>query len=405
MILFEDKSKCCGCTACSNACPCNAITMIADDEGFKYPEINSDLCVECGKCKAVCQIHSLKKENEFEPIVFAAKNADEDIRAKSTSGGMFSVFADEIISNNGVVYGVAYAEDFTVQHERADSLEICERFRGSKYVQSELSDCFKKVKEDLESGRRVLFTGTPCQIAGLKTFLGDKAHSENIILCEIICHGAPSPKLWKEHIALLESERGSRVVNYRNRSKVLGWHGHNEHVFFENGKEEYKTKLSQLHKDLFYAHLSIRPSCYACEHTQFPRSADISIADFWGIENFLPDFDDNKGTSMLILNTSKAMDFYNQVKDKLICRESNIADAFYDNHKKPAKMNVNRESFWRDYKARGYLYVAQKYSAYTAIGRIKRQTKIVLKEISKKLNIYSFIHKFTQKKYQKETFK
>ncbi len=405
MILFENKNQCCGCTACANVCPCNAITMVADEEGFKYPEINGDLCVECGRCKTVCQIHSLKTEKEIEPVVYAAKNADDETRAKSTSGGMFSVFANKVLQDGGVIYGVAYSDDFTVVHERAETAEDYERFRGSKYVQSDLNDCFSKVKEDLKNGRKVLFTGTPCQIAGLKTFLGDKANSENIILCEIICHGAPSPKLWKDHLALLESERGSKVVNYRNRSKVLGWHGHNEHVFFENGKEEYKTKLSQLHKDLFYAHLTIRPSCYACQYTQFPRSADISIADFWGIENFMPEFDDNKGTSMLILNTNKALNLYNEVKDNLVCRGSNIEDAFYDNHKKPAKMNVNRDNFWRDYQAHGYLYVAQKYSAYTTVGRIKRQTKIIIKEITKKLNIYSFIHKFTQKKYQKDTYK
>ncbi len=405
MILFDNKYECCGCTACANACPCNAITMVADDEGFKYPEINYDLCINCGKCKKVCQIHSLKTEKEMEPIVYAAQNTDSETRAKSTSGGMFSVLANKVLEDNGVIYGVRYAEDFTVIHDRAETEDEYARFRGSKYVQSELGNCFAQVKEDLRNGKKVLFTGTPCQIAGLKTFLGEKAHSEQIILCEIICHGAPSPKTWKDHLALLESERGSRVVAYKNRSKVAGWHGHNEHVFFENGKNEYKTKLSQLHKDLFYAHLTIRPACYTCKHTGFPRSADISIADFWGIENFMPDFDDNKGTSMLILNTKKAVDFYNQVSQNLACRESNLADAFYDNHKKPAKMNVNRDNFWADYQKNGYLFVAQKYSQYTTVGKIKRQTKIVLKELSKKLNIYSFIHKFTQKKYQKDTYK
>lgn len=405
MLLFENKNECCGCTACANICPCNAITMVEDEEGFKYPKINNDLCVECGRCKAVCQIHSLKTDKEIEPVVYAAQNKNDEIRAKSTSGGMFSVFADKVLEENGVIYGVEYSDDFTIQHERAETAETYERFRGSKYAQSDLNDCFKRVKEDLENGRKVLFTGTPCQISGVKTFLGEKAKSDNIILCEIICHGVPSPKLWKEQLAFLEKERGSKVVDYRNRSKVAGWHGHNEQVFFENGKSEYKTKLSQLHKDLFYAHLTIRPSCYACKYTQFPRSADISIADFWGIENFMPEFDDNKGTSMLILNTAKAVSFYEQIKHNLECRESNIEDAFYDNHKKPAKMNVNREKFWADYQKHGYLYVAQKYSDYTTMGKILRQTKFILKDISKKLNIYSFIHKFTQKKYQKDTYK
>lgn len=170
MILFENKNQCCGCTSCANVCPCNAITMVADEEGFKYPEINGDLCIECGRCKAVCQIHSLKTEKEIEPMVYAAQNSDDETRAKSTSGGMFSVFANKILADGGVIYGVAYSEDFTVVHERAETVEAYERFRGSKYVQSDLSDCFLKVKEDLKNGRKVLFTGTPCQIAGLKTF-------------------------------------------------------------------------------------------------------------------------------------------------------------------------------------------------------------------------------------------
>lgn len=405
MILFENKNECCGCTACANTCPCNAITMIEDEEGFKYPKIDPNLCVKCGKCKTVCQIHSLKVEKEIEPIVYAVKNADDETRANSTSGGAFSVFANKVLEENGVVYGVRYTDDFTVVHERAETVEEYARFRGSKYVQSNLNDCFTRVKNDLKNDRKVFFTGTPCQISGLRTFLGNEASSDNIILCEIICHGAPSPKLFKDHIKLLEKERNSKVVDYKNRSKVDGWHGHNEHVFFENGKNEYKTKLSQLHKDLFYAHLSIRPSCYACKYTQFPRCADISIADYWGIENFMPDFDDNKGISMLILNTVKAQRIYEEVKTNFIARESNLEDAFYDNHKKPAKMNANRERFWADYQAHGYLYVAQKYSAYTMVGKIKRQLKFRAKDLSKTLHLYDFIHKFTARKYQKDTYK
>ncbi len=405
MILFENKNECCGCTACANACPFDAIVMTEDLEGFKYPKINDELCVDCGKCKSVCQIYSLKIGKEIDPIIYAAKNADEEIRSKSTSGGMFSVFANKILEDNGVIYGVKYTDDFTVIHDRAETKEEYARFRGYKYVQSDLNDCFNRVKNDLKNGIKVLFTGTSCQIAGLKTFLGDKSSSENIIFCEIICHGAPSPKIWKDHLKFLERERCSKVVDYKNRSKVAGWHGHNEHVFFENGKNEYKTKLSQLHKDLFYAHLTIRPSCYHCKYTFFPRIADITIADFWGIENFMPEFDDNKGTSMLILNTKKAVDFYDSVKDKVICRNSNIEEAFYDNHRRPAKMNVNRDVFWEDYNKKGYLFVAKKYSQYTAIGKMKRKTKFVLKSLSKKIKIYNFIHKFTQKKYQKDTYK
>ena len=379
--------------------------MQADKEGFLYPQIDATKCVECGKCKQVCQIHSIQKRETVEPLVFAAKNRDEEVRGRSTSGGLFFAFAETIIQNGGSVYGVAHDKDFNVLHEKADTLNGCQRFQGSKYVQSKMGDIYQYVKDDLRLGKEVLFTGTPCQIAGLATFLGAEAENEKLILCEIICHGAPSPLMWKEHIAFIEEERKSKVVVYKHRSKVVGWHAHTEHFFLENGKNEYKSKLSQNHKDLFYAHLTIRPSCYQCAYTGFPRIADISIADYWGIELCMKDFDDNKGTSLLILNTAKAEAFFERVKNGIELRKSNLEDAFRDNHRRPAKMNVNREKFWADYYEKGYAYVLRKYSSYSKLGRFKRWVKIKAKSFFKAIGLYKFIHKFTQKKYQGDTYK
>ncbi len=405
MELYVNKSECYGCGACENACALGAITMQADEEGFLYPVIDAHICIDCGKCKQACQIHSLTQREGIQPLVFAGKNKDEEVRARSTSGGMFSVFAQEIIENEGAVYGVAFDERFHILHERAETTQGYEKFLGSKYAQSKIGDVYKRLKKDLLEDKQVLFSGTPCQIAGLTAYLGKLAESENLILCEIICHGAPSPLMWQEHIAFIEKERKSKVIGYKNRSKVAGWHAHNEHFFLENGKNEYKSKLSQNHKDLFYAHLTIRPSCYQCAYTSFPRIADITIADYWGIELCMKDFDDNKGTSLLIINTAKAERFFERVKDKIELRESNLEDAFRDNHKRPAKRNVNRDAFWRDYHAKGYAYVLRKYSSYTKTGRIKRWAKFTLKAIIKKIGLYNFVHKFTQKKYQKDTYK
>lgn len=405
MELYLKKNECYGCGACENACKLGALKMQADDEGFLYPYIDSSLCVECGKCKQVCQIHNLKSRIGQEPLVFAAKNKDEEVRERSTSGGMFFVFADAIIQHGGSVYGVAHDQDFNVVHEKAENLDSCKKFQGSKYVQSKIGTVYAQVKEDLGLGKEVLFTGTPCQIAGLAAFLGTEVENKNLILCEIICHGAPSPLMWKEHVAFIEKERKSKLVAYKHRSKVAGWHGHNEHFFLENGKDEYKSKLSQNHKDLFYAHLIIRPSCYQCAYTSFPRMADISIADYWGIEHCMKDFDDNKGVSLLILNTPKAEAFFETVKSKVDVRESNLEDAFRDNHKHPAKMNINREKFWMDYHEKGYAYVLRQYSSYSIRGKLKRWIKMKVKSMSKAIGIYHFIHKFTQKKYQKDTYK
>lgn len=405
MELFTNKSKCYGCGACENACSVNALRMFPDEEGFLYPKIDTRKCIECGACKRVCQIHSINNKNTIAPLVFAAKNKDEDVRSQSTSGGMFSVFAEYILEKNGVIYGVAFDEKFNVLHGRAETRDEYRKFLGSKYVQSKTGDSYKRVKNDLKDGRYVLFTGTPCQIAGLATYLGEEVDNERLILCEIICHGAPSPLMWREHINLLEKTHKSNLVKYKNRSKVAGWHGHNEHGFFENGKNDYKSKLSQNHKDLFYAHLIIRPSCYECNYTGFPRMSDFSIADYWGIELCMKEFDDNKGTSLLIVNTEKGKKIFDEVKGNIEYRESNLEDAFRDNHKHPAKRNVNRGEFWRDYQEHGYLYVIKKYSEYTTIGKIKRQIKFKVKALTKTIGIYKLIHKFTQKKYQKATYK
>ncbi len=404
MYLYTDKQDCYGCGACENACNLGAIKMLADSEGFLYPTIYTEKCVSCGRCREACQIYKQKIFSKDNPRVFAAKNRDENVREKSTSGGMFSVFAEEIIKNGGAVYGVAHDEQWSVVHERSETMNDCQKFLGSKYAQSKIGETFSQVKQDLLEGKEVLFTGTPCQIAGLSTFLGEKQKTDKLILCEIICHGAPSPLMWHEHISFIEKERKSKVVNYKHRSKVLGWHGHNECFFLENGKKEYKSKLSQNHKDLFYAHLIIRPSCYSCAYTGFPRVADISIADFWGIELCMKEFDDNKGTSLLILNTQKARDLFGRVENNIEYRESNLEDAFRYNHKNPAKMNVNRERFWKDYNEYGYEYVCKKYASYTLWGRAKRWSKIKLKKILKVIGLYKLVHKFTQKKYQKEKY-
>ncbi len=403
--LFTQKDQCYGCGACANVCPRQAIKMQADEEGFLYPSIDEAFCVDCQLCQKACQIHNQVTVDAYTPLVYAVQHKDNGIRAKSASGGVFPAMAKTVIERQGVVYGVAYTDDFYVQHERVEQIEECLKFSGSKYVQSDTNSTFKSVKQDLRLGRFVLYTGTACQIAGLRSYLGIESQNEHLLLCEILCHAAPSPLMWKEHLTFLEKTRRAKVIQYKNRSKVAGWHGHNEHVFFDNGKNEYKTKLSQNHKDLFYSHLTIRPSCYRCEYTGTPKQADITIADFWGIERCMPDFDDNKGTSLVLINSDRGEKFFNWIQDELVVRESNLTDAFADNHKHPAKKNVRRAEFWSDYQKYGYGYVVKKYAAYSTTGKVKRWVKFRLKDLSKAVGTYELIHKFTSRKYQKNTYK
>lgn len=404
-MLICEKKKCVGCGACYNICPSKAIKMTADEEGFLYPSINQSKCTKCGLCKNVCQANNLELTENTKRIVFAVKHSDEETRHKSTSGGMFSALADFIIKQGGVIYGVEFGKDFYVKHARATDSEGYSKFRGSKYVQSDIGHSYEKVKEDLSDGKHVLFTGTPCQIAGLNLYLKTYKNKEKLITCEVLCHGAPSPLMWKEHLTLIEKERKVKIIDYKNRSKVKGWNTHNEHAFYNNGKNEYKSKLLQNHKDLFYSHLIIRPSCFECKFAGAPSVADFTIADFWGIDLSINGFNDNKGTSLVILNTEKAQRVFEDIKGTLILRQSNIEDAFKDNHKTPAKWNINRPNFWKDYKAHGYLFVVKKYAGYSIRGRLKRSLKILAKNIAEKTGVYNFIHKFTAKKYEKETFK
>lgn len=401
-MIITEKNRCIGCTACASVCALNAIEMKPDSEGFLYPVIDNEKCVECGKCKAICpsnkSVFGGAVDSLEEPKVYAVKIKDENVRNASTSGGAFSAVAQKVIKNNGVIYGAEFDGDFKVVHGRADNQKDCQKFMGSKYVQSEMGNTFSLVKKDLSEGKEVLFTGTPCQIAGLYAFLGNSKFRDNLITCEIVCHGVPSPLMWKEHLALIEKEKNSKIINYKNRSKVEGWNCHNEHFFLENGKSEYKTKLSQNHKDLFYGHFIIRPSCHECEYAApSPRVADIAIADYWGIDKIMPDFYDNKGASMVIVNTSKGENVFEEIKDNLEYRESNIKDAFYDNHKKPSKRNPAREQFWKDYYENGYLFVAKKYAGYSAIGKIKRQIKFKIKDFIQLIGIYEIIHRINLK--------
>lgn len=395
-MIITEKNNCTGCTACEKICPLNAITMLPDEEGFLYPVIDTNKCVECGKCKATCpsnkNVVDELVEQAIEPKVYAARIKNEEIRSISTSGGAFSAIAENVLKSEGVIYGAKFDMGFKVIHARAENADEYGKFRGSKYVQSELGGTFNQVKKDLLEEKKVLFTGTPCQVAGLYAFLGNGETRKNLLTCEIVCHGVPSPLMWKEHLVLIEKEKKSKIIDYKNRSKVAGWNCHNEHFFLENGKSEYKTKLSQNHKDLFYSHYIIRPVCHECKYAGFPRVADFSIADFWGIENIMPDFYDNKGTSMIVINTEKGVSQFEELKTSFDYRESDVNDAFKNNHKKPSRRNVKREQFWNDYKAKGYLYVVRKYASYSTFGKIKIQTKFKIKKLFKVVGLYKLIH-------------
>lgn len=383
MIDIKDKSLCCGCGACMNICPKGAIKMISDEEGFRYPKIDSSKCIDCGLCNKVCPMLNSDKLFQDDPKVYAVKIKDEESRKNSTSGGMFTAISNYILSSGGVVYGATYDDNMKVVHSRLTDTKERDNAKGSKYVQSNIENIFEQVKKDLKD-KIVLFTGTPCQNASLKQYL---SKSDSLYLCDIVCHGVPSPLMWEERVKLL-SKKG-KVVDYYFRDKINGWHTHTEKVIYEN-KIDYKSNLSQMGKEIFYSHLILRPSCHTCPFTSIKRVSDITIGDFWGIDKVMPDFDDNKGVSLVLLNTKKGLELFNKVKNDLIVRESNTKDCLQPQLMYPSKPNPKREQFFKDYNKYGYEYVLKKYAVYgfkkESIQFVKRTIKTILpKKIVEKL--------------------
>lgn len=384
MIIYKEKKDCCGCSACSQICPREAIEMKYDEEGFLYPHINESKCIECGLCKKICAFQNENStNNRLEKIlVYAAKSKNDTVRMLSSSGGMFSIFATEILRQNGVVYGAAFEENFKVKHIRTDNEKEFARCRGSKYSQSEIGTTYRQVKKDLEDGKKVLFSGTPCQIAGINRYLGD-IDKKNLLLIDIVCHGTPSPKLFNDYIGFIEKDRRKKVVGYNHRSKTNLTGEHTEEIIYENGKKDSTSRLSQTWKRIFYTNLPLRPSCYVCKYTNLKRPSDITIADFWGIEKYDQEIYDKKGISLLIVNTEKGKEFYKKVEKEMTFKERDIKEAFDRNPQleKPILLKEEeRKKFWEVYERYGIKGIAKKYGKYTNMGKIKNTIKKIMKK-------------------------
>ena len=318
MIIILDKRDCCGCSACAQVCPKRCITMIEDKEGFLYPSVNLHNCVDCHLCEKVCPMLNQGKPHEPEEV-YAAKSNDEKVRIDSSSGGIFTVLAEEILAEKGIIFGAKFNEKWEVVHDYTDTKEGIAAFRGSKYVQSSISDTYKKVESFLKQGRKVLFSGTPCQIRGLKLFL--RKDYDNLLTVDFICHGVPSPKIWriylKETIACKKekatSSHATLIKNISFRDKRLGWKKYSFSLtYFTVGGDGERKLLSfsePLEKNIFLrgfmSNLFLRPSCHSCKCREFRSGSDITIADCWGLNKIYPDFDDDKGYSLCIVKNKK----------------------------------------------------------------------------------------------------
>ncbi len=342
MIKILDKSQCCGCEACRNICPRQCILMKEDKEGFLYPEVNLADCIECGLCEKVCPV--LYPEKERIPVaIYAAKHCDENIRLASSSGGVFTFIAEKVIDEGGVVFGARFNDQWEVIHDYVETKEKLSCFRGSKYVQSRIGDTYKQVLHFLQSGRKVLFTGTSCQIAGLKLFL--RKEYDNLLTTDVICHGVPSPKVWKRYLSEITSADSIQITNIAFRNKQNGWH--NYFLSVKSGEKELSNipAYSGVYSHLFLADLMLRPSCYSCPAKSGKSCSDITLGDFWGIENVCPELDDDKGCSVVLLYNPRA---------KYLIGGMNLWHVVYNqakqgNHSLEISVNcpVNRNYFFR----------------------------------------------------------
>lgn len=392
MINIKEKTKCCGCNACGDICGKNAITFKTDNEGFWYPEVDREKCVDCGLCEKVCPIINVKelKKNDLpRSICYAAEHKNLEVVFDSTSGGLFSALADIMYKNGGYVGGAIFNEDFSVRQYISNDKKDLPKLRSSKYLQSHLDGFYKQVRDLLKAGEKVLVCGSPCQMAALRAFL--RKDYENLIIADYICRGINSPKVWRKYLDSYEERYGSKVVYCKAKSKEYGWRNLTQKVILENGKAYYETKTqSNFTKGYLRTGVYCRPSCYDCQFKGYPRISDITLADFWGIEKIEKSLEKNLGTSLVMINSKKGETYFEEVKKRI-----NYVHVPFDSIEAGNRSlnlsvdppKVNRDEFFNDLDRMSFLQLAEKY--------INQQVGLKTK-VRKQLSTILFIRKETQ---------
>ena len=364
--LFKNKYRCCGCNACEMICGKKAITMIEDEYGFRFPQIDTEKCVGCGSCQKVCCIN-----NEVElckpGTVYAASYKNKDISAKSASGGIFAALAKQVLTEGGIVFGSAYTKQFDVEVISIEKIEDLPRLQGSKYVQSSMNSSFLKIKSELQTGRTVLFCGVPCQVEALKRFLGRSY--ENLLLVDIVCHGVPSNRMLKDYLAFLADKKQMEIQSIQFRTKTKGQNVYGEIAYRQvshTGEIAYRQEPLISYKSSYYKLFlncqTFRDSCYHCKFAGTKRRGDISLCDYWGIEDEHPDFvkevekEGLAGISAIMLNTNAGIAFFERLKQEFLLRESTVEQVAKHNPQlqAPSVETAERKQVLDCYRQRGY---------------------------------------------------
>lgn len=385
MINIARKEDCVGCGACVDVCPISAIRFSVDKEGFWYPVVNHSVCVDCKLCEKVCPIINadllIQTNNGFEPKVYSSYHKNDETRFISTSGGIFSALAEGMFERNGIVCGAVWNPDFSVTHIVTNSADELPKIRGSKYIQSNSVGIFKEIKDRLSKGNQVLACGTPCQMAALRKYVGREC--ENLIIVDFICSNINSPLIFRKYIENLEAKYKSSVVMYHPKNKEYGgWHKFSFKAVFADGSIYVKQRLDDDFTHCFIGtHVASRPCCFECKFKSIPRVSDITIADFWGIENINPSMDGTNGTSLVIINNRKGESFFNSITDKIVYSEQLLSDAIKYNQNLVTQiphLTISKTKFYDLLNNKGFS-AAMRYSRnktkpslfFTTILRIK----------------------------------
>lgn len=408
MILIEDKHKCCGCESCVQSCPKRCIAFVEDDEGFMYPQVDSSKCVNCGVCEEVCPVIQVSEPRN--PIKFyASKNCVDSVRMASSSGGVFTLLAESVISQGGVVFGARFDDNWEVIHSYTETIDGIADFRTSKYVQSRIGNSFSKARFFLKQGRMVLFSGTSCHIAALKLFL--HREYDNLLTVDVICHGVPSPKVWRMYLEAIKGnalqgensvsspltrhiseEEGhsedTKIMAISFRDKRLGWKKFSFALTLAKASADGKkntVSLSYMHKDnpymkSFLCNINLRPSCFNCPSKGGRSGSDITLGDYWGIDSQMPNFDDDKGVGLVIINTTKGQDLYHQLTVEN-CEVSSDALVSNPSFYKSVNPNCKRSSFFKCLCSNegDFITLMNSFSTLTIWERIYNKMKRIIK--------------------------
>lgn len=388
MINITDKAECTACSACKNICPKDAITFYEDKAGYAYPKVNMDKCIDCSLCEKVCSIiNPVKLDNNYsKPLIKAAWNNDTEVRINSTSGGVFSALAEKFIDNGGCVVGAEYTEDFGIVHSIAYSKDDLVKLRQSKYAQSNLNDVFKKVKVLLSKNEKVLFCGTPCQAAGLKKFL--MKEYDNLLIVDFICRGIISQKIYKNYLKSVEKHSNSKIKSVHFKNKDFGWNRFSTKLSLENGKLYHKDRYNDEYMVGYLKYnLYLRPCCYECKFKTLPRVSDISLGDFWGIGNSDKNLDNDKGTSVVIINSDKGKSLFNSLGDTLFSENSSIEQVTKGNVClfNRAKKGKYSEYFYKNFEKKDFIDLIHKIDEKALWDRTDLSAKDRLYILKKKI--------------------